>query len=63
MKEDNVTFVPKVWPVLRLLSKGLVFRIGSKRFEILPFSSGSLTPCLHPIFSLKSRVFPSFLLT
>ncbi|MFS7941928.1 hypothetical protein Hanom_Chr06g00482061 [Helianthus anomalus] len=33
---------------------------GSKRFEILPFSSSSLTPS---IFSIKARVFSSFLLT
>ncbi|KAL9995006.1 hypothetical protein Hdeb2414_s0041g00738691 [Helianthus debilis subsp. tardiflorus] len=36
------------------------FASGSKRFEILPFSSGSLTPS---IFSVKLGVFPSFLLT
>ncbi|MFS7965352.1 hypothetical protein Hanom_Chr09g00761231 [Helianthus anomalus] len=33
---------------------------GSKRFEILPFSSTELTPS---IFSVKSGVFSSFLLT
>ncbi|MFS7924042.1 hypothetical protein Hanom_Chr03g00267901 [Helianthus anomalus] len=30
---------------------------GSKRFEILLFSSGSLTPS---VFSISSGVFPSF---
>ncbi|MFS7929392.1 hypothetical protein Hanom_Chr04g00332001 [Helianthus anomalus] len=30
---------------------------GSKRFEILPFSSSSLTPY---IFSIKSETLPSF---
>ncbi|MFS8010799.1 putative amino-acid N-acetyltransferase transcription regulator GNAT family [Helianthus anomalus] len=34
---------------------------GSKRFKILPFSSGSLTPSIF--FSVKSRVFLPFLLT
>ncbi|MFS8025673.1 hypothetical protein Hanom_Chr16g01477871 [Helianthus anomalus] len=36
------------------------FASGSERFKILPFSSGSLTPF---IFSAKSGVFSSFLLT
>ncbi|KAJ0441974.1 hypothetical protein HanIR_Chr16g0803891 [Helianthus annuus] len=35
--EQNAVFAPKVWPVLRL---------SSKSFEILPFSSGLLTPSI-----------------
>ncbi|MFS7934188.1 hypothetical protein Hanom_Chr05g00388651 [Helianthus anomalus] len=35
---------------------------GSKRFEILPFSSSSLTPSIF-LVRFKSGVFSSFLLT
>ncbi|MFS8003773.1 hypothetical protein Hanom_Chr13g01217861 [Helianthus anomalus] len=33
---------------------------GSKRFKILSFSSGTLTPCLHPFSPLSQGYFRLF---
>ncbi|MFS7925807.1 hypothetical protein Hanom_Chr04g00289451 [Helianthus anomalus] len=49
---------PEVWPLLRLSSKGCFFASGSKRFEILPFSSGSLTPSIF--YALSQGYFRLF---
>ncbi|MFS7959605.1 hypothetical protein Hanom_Chr08g00693031 [Helianthus anomalus] len=42
---------------LRLSSKGLFSASGSKRFEILPFSSGSLTPSIFSHYVRGISVF------
>ncbi|KAF5785893.1 hypothetical protein HanXRQr2_Chr10g0434161 [Helianthus annuus] len=39
-------FIPEVWPVLRLSSEGLFFRIWTPKVKILPFSSSLLTPSI-----------------